>query len=399
MNTLLQLPRVQLQAGGDRRMCRGYPWAFSNEIRMDAEAKSLPPGELATLHRVDGKPLGVGTFNPHALIAFRLLDRDHRTPVDTAFFIARLGHALRLRERLFDRPFYRLVHAEADGLPGLVVDRFGEHVVVQVNTAGMERLTSHILEALDTTVDPAAVVLRNDSRARLLEGLAGEVHVVKGAVARAVEVHEDGLVFAADLIAGQKTGWFYDQRANRRFAATLATGGSALDVFCHSGGFAIAAAAAGADHVLAVDSSEPALRLARCAATANGIADRCAFERAEAFATLERLGASSAARYRLVVADPPAFVKARKELNSGLKGYRKLARLAASLVEPEGFLLLASCSHHVTAAVFADEVAAGLGRAGRTGRILRSAGADVDHPVHPHLPESAYLKSVLLQLD
>lgn len=393
-----RLPRIHLQPGGDRRIARGYPWAYSNEVRMDGDAKALPAGQLVTLHRVDGKPLGVGTFNPHALIAVRLVDRDAGATVDRESIAARLRRALGLRERLFDRPFYRLVHAEADGLPGLVVDRYGPLSVVQVNTAGCERLIPEILAALDDVISPETVVLRNDSRARALEGLPSETRIVTGSVAEPIAVIEDGLQFLVDPVAGQKTGWFYDQHANRRFVARLATSGTVLDVYCHSGGFAIGAAAAGAADVLAVDSSEPALALAGASAQANGVAGTCTFQRAEAFATLESLG-TDGRRFRLVVADPPAFVKSRKDLSSGLRGYRKMSRLAAALVEPEGFLFVASCSHNVTAPMFAEEVASGLQRAGRTGRILRAAGAGPDHPVHPMLPESAYLKTLTLQLD
>ena len=394
-----QCPRVFLKPGGERRIARGHPWAYSNEIAMDAALKALPPGTLTTLHRVDGKPLGVGLFNPHPLIAFRLLDRDTSAVIDADFLAARLGRALHLRERLFDRPFYRLVHAEADGLPGVVVDRFGDGVAVQVNTAGMDRLWPELLAALDQVVAPACVVLRNDAPARALEGLDRDVRVVRGAVPDdGFTVRDGALTFPADPLAGQKTGWFYDQAANRVFVAPLASGGSALDVFCHTGAFAVAAAAAGAVAVTGIDSSEPALALARWAAAMNGVDERCTFVRGDAFAELERR-ADAGERHRLVIADPPAFAKSKKERGGALRGYRKLARLAAALVEPEGFLFVASCSHAVEAEAFADEVAAGLSRAGRSGRILRAAGAGPDHPVHPQLPESAYLKTLTLQVD
>lgn len=392
------LPRVYLQAGHDRRVAHGLPWAYSNEIRMDADAKALPPGSLVTLHRVDGKALGVGMFNPHALVAVRLLDRNPNTVIDPAFLANRLRQALRLRGRLFAEPFYRLVHAEADDLPGLIIDRFATHLVAQINTAGMERLTPHLLAAIDDVLAPETLVLRNDSRMRELEGLPREVTVAKGDAGEPVEVRENGLLFYADLVAGQKTGWFYDQSPNRAFVAPLAAGGSLLDVYCHSGGFAVGAAAAGAGHVLGIDTSLPALEPARRAATANGVAAVCTFRQGEAFAGLESLAASGE-QFDVVVADPPAFVKTRRELNSGLKGYRKLARLAAAVVKPGGFLFIASCSHTVEAALFNREVVAGLDRAGRGARIVRTAGAGPDHPIHPHLPETAYLKTLVVQID
>jgi 23S rRNA (cytosine1962-C5)-methyltransferase len=391
-------PRVFLTAGGDRRIAAGHPWAYSNEIRMDAAAKALPAGTIATLHRVDGKSLGVGSFNPHTLIAFRLFDRDADIEIDEHFLARRLNRALRLRQQLFDRPYYRLIHAEGDGIPGLVVDRYGPVFVLQVNTAGIEGLTPALVRALARAASPEAIVLRNDAPARAVEGLPAAVTVVSGEIGGAVPVEEGGLGFFADVIHGQKTGWYFDQRLNRAAVAPLAAAATMLDAYSHTGGFAVAAAAAGATRVVAVDSSEPALALARQAAAGNGIADRLTCVRGDVFAELERLAADGE-RFRVVVADPPAFVKSKKELASGLRGYRKLARLAARLVEPEGFLFIASCSHNVDAAAFTGEVAQGLARAGRIGRILRQTGAGPDHPVHPHLPETAYLKSLLIALD
>jgi 23S rRNA (cytosine1962-C5)-methyltransferase len=392
-------PRVFINPGQDRRLARGHPWVYANEIRMDTAAKALPPGTVVQVRRVDGKPLGVGTFNPHALIAFRLFARDPGAAVDAGFFADRLRTALRWRDRLFGAPFYRLLHAEADGVPGLVADRFGDTVVVQAGTAGMEALLPAFLAALDDILAPATVILRNDGAGRTLEGLDSYARIAKGALNGPVEVQEGGLAFLADPLTGQKTGWFFDQRDNRAFVGLLCRNAArVLDVYCYAGGFAVTAAAAGARAVIGIDRSEPALALARQAAERNGVAARCAFRPAEAFATLERLAADGE-RFDVVIADPPAFAKTKKEVPSGLKGYRKLARLAAAVVAPEGFLFIASCSHNVEAAAFADEVVRGLAAAGRTGRILRAAGAAPDHPVHPHLPETGYLKTLTLQLD
>ena len=246
-------PRVFLQSGRDRRIEQGHPWAYSNEIRLDEKTKAIPPGALATLHRVDGKPLGVGSYNPHTLIAFRLFSRDAHALIDEEFFACRIGRALALRERLYPEPFYRLLHAEADGFPGLVCDRFEDVFVLQVNTAGMEALTPALLAAFEQLFSPRAIVLRNDSPARSLEGLPSEVKVASGAISEPVEVRENGLKYLADVIAGQKTGWFYDQRDSRAFVASLAAGGSLLDIYCHTGAFSIAGAAAGARSVLGVE--------------------------------------------------------------------------------------------------------------------------------------------------
>lgn len=398
MDTPSPLPRIFLQAGGDRRVALGHPWAYSNEIRMDAATKALPAGTLATLHRTDGKPLGVGTFTPHALIAFRVLSRDAHTSIDRAFLARRLERALALRNRCFDAPFYRLVHAESDELPGIVIDRFGDAVVVQINTAGAEALRDDLLGAVDDVLAPATVVLRNDSRGREGEGLASVVEVVRGSADSPVMVEEGGRRFLADLVGGQKTGWYFDQRDNRLFTAPFAAGAAMLDVFCHTGGFAVAAATGGASRVVGIDSSQAALDLAGRAAHANAVDALCTFRKADAFDALEGL-ASGRERFGLVVCDPPAFVKSRKDLATGLKGYRKLARLAATVVAPGGFLFIASCSHNVDGPALVGEIARGLAAAGRSGSILRQAGAGPDHPVHPHLPETGYLKAVLLALD
>jgi len=391
-------PSVTLLGGGHRRAEGGHPWIYSNEVRMDAAAKALAPGGLVTLRRADDSPLGVAMFNPHTLLAARLLDRDTTRPIGRRFLARRIGRALKLRERLFDMPFYRLVHAEADGLPGLVVDRFGQVLVVQSNAAGMARLEPVVLDSLGELLNPEAIVLRNDSPARELEGLASEARVASGRLDGPVEVHEDGAVFRADLLAGQKTGWFFDQRDNRRFIATLARGARVLDLYCFTGGFAVQAARSGAAAVLGIDRSEAALALATATGDVNGVGQTCSFRRGEAFAEAASLAARGE-RFDVVIADPPAFAKSRKDMPAALRGYRKLARFAASVTAGGGILFVASCSFHVGAGEFAEAVRRGLADAGRAGRILRIAGADADHPIHPALPESAYLKTLTMALD
>ncbi|MBM3571810.1 MAG: class I SAM-dependent rRNA methyltransferase [Alphaproteobacteria bacterium] len=393
-------PTIRLLPGRDARAGAGHPWVYSNEIVMDAAAKALPRGGLVNLVRSDGKPFGTGFFNAHCLIALRRLTPEPNAEIDADFIARRLSAARAWRDRLFDRPFYRLIHAEADGLPGFVIDRFGDVVVCQSNTAGSDSLAPQILGALDQVFGPRAVVWRDDSPMRGLEGIAiGEAGtVLKGALDGPVELEENGARFLADLRAGQKTGWFFDQRDNRAFTAALAHGARVLDAYCHTGGFAVQAALAGAADVVAIDRSKPALELARLAAERNGVAARCRFIVGEVFADLERR-AQAGERYDVVIADPPAFARTKRDLPIGLKGYRKMAALAAALVAPGGFLALFSCSHHVEPAAFAEEVTRGMARAERTGRILRQTGAAPDHPVHPLLPESAYLKALVLQLD
>ena len=342
--------------------------------------------------------MAVAQFNPHSLIAARVLSRNQNATIDTAFLERRLTRALRLRERLYDEPFYRLVHAEADGLPGLVIDRLGGSLVIQANSAGMDRLKPDLLDAIDRVLDAGLVIFRNDSPAREREGLELGIEVARGKADGPIELRENGLTFLADPLDGQKTGWYFDQRENRAFAARLAKGQRVLDLYSYGGGFGITALAAGAEDALAIDRSQGALDLASAAAARNGFADRLSTVREEGFAALERL-AGEKRRFGLVVADPPSFVKSKRDLNAGLKGYRKLARAAAALVAEEGFLVIASCSHNVPMDKFRDEVRKGLGDAGRGGRLLRQAGASADHPSHPVLSESAYLKCLIYTLD
>jgi len=386
---------IRLKPREGRRARAGAPWIFSNEVQMDAATKALAPGTVVNVLFDDGQPVGTGYFNPKSLIAVRLLDRALDTVTGTGFFVRHIERALKLREALYPRPFYRLVHAEGDGLPGLTLDRFGDTVVAQVTTAGMEALTGTLLKALDKTIAPASVILRNDAPARTLEGLDEYVRAAKGEMGR-VAVEENGVRYFADLGLGQKTGWYYDQRDNHAFMASLAKGKSVLDAYSYTGGFGIAAAKAGAKDVVCVDSSAPALVLAEESAAANGVAVKAV--KADVFEELERLTAAKET-FDIVIADPPPFVRSRKDLEPGAKAYRKLARLAAGVTAKGGYLLLASCSHNMPVERFASECAAGIARAGRPAALIRQAGAGPDHPVHPMLPETAYLKALVYALD
>ena len=387
-------PLIRLKAGHGRRLKSGHPWAFSNEIEMRPEYRSMPPGAPVRLEGDDGWRFGTFAFNPHSLIAARLLDHDPNAAVDAAWVRQRIASAAELRARVTDSPFHRLVHAEADRLPGLVIDRYDEMFVVQANTAGMDRLTAEIVEALQSLFNPRAIAARNDSAVRAYEGLPERVELLHGHDATA-EVVEGGVRFPVDPLSGQKTGFFFDQRPNRDRVAALANGARVLDVFCHVGAFGLRCAAAGASHVTLVDSSAPALERAEFAADRNGLRDRISTRRGDAFDVMAELAAE---RFDLVVCDPPAFVKSKKDQAAGLRAYTRMTRLAAALVAPGGFLFVASCSHNAPPDLFAAAVADGLHRARREGRIIATGGAGPDHPVHPHLPESAYLKSQLLQL-
>lgn len=388
---------LRLKPGGDRRLLTGHPWIYSNEIDMTAETKALSPGSLVTVLRTDGKALGTALFNPKPLISARILSRDPQAKIDSGFLRQRLQRALDLRQRLIAVPHYRLAHAEADGLPGAVIDRYGDTIVIQAAGAGMERLAEPLAEALDSLISPKAILMRGDGPAREMEGLPAYSRMLKGEIDGPVPVVEYQAQFLADPREGQKTGWFFDQRDNRALVARFAKDRRVLDLYSYMGGFAIQSALAGASSVLAVDRSELALRTAAAAAAQNKVDTRFASEKAEVFEYLE--ATADKGSYDIVVADPPAFVKSKKDLNQGARGYRKLARLAAARVAPGGILFIASCSHNMPVDEFGAQVARGLNDTGRQGRVLFQSFAAPDHPVHPALPESAYLKALTLQLD
>ena len=389
-------PLLRLNPRQDRRLRAGHPWAYSNEIAMQPDHRRWTPGAPVRIESAEGWRYGTFMFNPHSLIAARLLDRDPAAEIDAAWIAARLGAAAALRAKVAPPAHHRLVHAEADGLPGLVGDRFGDVAVVQANTAGMDRLLPEITRALLDLLPLRALVARNDTAARRHEGLADEVRLLHGTDA-ACEAEEGGVAFPVDPLSGQKTGFFHDQRPNRDRVAALSAGARVLDVFCHTGAFGLRAAAAGAAHATFVDASQPALDGVRRAAERNGLAGRISLRRGDAFDALAELG-QAGERFDVVVCDPPAFAKTRKDQEAGLRAYHRMTKLAAPLVAPGGFLFVASCSHHAPLEMFAEAVASGLHRARRDGRLLATTGAGPDHPVHPHLPESAYLKAQLFQL-
>ncbi|MCL5777340.1 class I SAM-dependent rRNA methyltransferase [Limibaculum sp. FT325] len=390
-------PTVKLRPGKGRRLAEGAPWAFADEIAMDRRTKGLAPGTLVRL--VEGETaLGLAAFNPESKIAARLIDCDTEVEVGRDWFAARLGHALALRARLFDAPFYRLVHAEGDGLPGLVIDRFGEAAVIQPNAAWLEPLLPDLEAALMAVTGCTMVVVNATARVRRLEGLDERLEVTHGSLDGPIPVTMNGATYLADLTGGQKTGLFYDQRPNHAFAAGLARGGRVLDVFTHVGGFALAALAAGAESALGIDSSAPALELAEGGARLTGVAERFATRRADAFAAMEAL-AGEGSRFDLVVCDPPAFAPSKDALPQGLRAYERLARLGAGLVAPGGWLVLCSCSHAADPESFHRANAKGIGRAGRTAQLVNSGRAGPDHPSHVALPETSYLKAMVYRLD
>lgn len=396
---LPSLPTVRLKPKAEARAIRhGFPWVYADELVTDRRTQNLAPGTLAVLEDGERRPLGLVTVNMKSKIIARVLDRDPEAVIDEAWFVARLTRALALRAQLYDAPFYRLVHAEADGLPGVVIDRYGDTAVIQPNAAWAEAHIAPLAAALRAVTGVQTVVKNGTGRSRGLEGLEEETVVVSGSVAGPIEVPMNGATYLADVTGGQKTGLFYDQRPNHAFAARLARGGSVLDVFTHVGGFALAALAAGATEAVAVDASAAALALAEGGAKASGLADRFATRQGDAFAVLEELG-TEAARFDMVICDPPAFAPAKPALEAGLRAYERLARLASPLVAPGGYLVLCSCSHAADLSAFRNASARGIGRGGRRGQLLHTGFAGADHPMLPQLAESGYLKSLVFRLD
>ena len=391
-----QLPALRLKRNEDRRLHAGHLWIFSNEV--DTGQTPLPKfkaGELVRVLAHNDRALGLAYVNPQSLIAARMLET-WKIP-DTAWLAARMRTAMALRDRLYPKPYYRLVYGESDGLPGLVVDRYGSSCVAQIGTAGMERLKPQIQEALIQVVKCDALLFKNDSAAREMEGLPSYVEAAKGSFDAPALVVEDELEFQAPLLEGQKTGWFFDQAANRRaLSKYVAAGARVLDVFSYVGAWGIRAAHDGAREVTCVDSSAAALDLAAANALRNRV--KLATRKGDAFDVLEEF-AKQGARFDVVIVDPPAFAKRKKDLPKALAAYKRLNQLAIQVLAPEGILVSCSCSSHVSAEELQDAIAKAARGADKHLQILEMGGQAPDHPVHPAIPETRYLKAYFCRIN
>ncbi|WP_165175790.1 class I SAM-dependent rRNA methyltransferase [Desulfovibrio sp. ZJ369] len=389
--------KLWLKKNEDRRLRAGHLWVFSNEVDVQkSPLTDFAPGEEVTLCDARGATLGSACLNPASLICARLHSRQGEQPLDAALLRQRLGAALALRERLYSGPWYRLCHGEGDFLPGLVIDRYGDHLTIQISTAGMEARREIIEACLDEILAPATLFWDNDLAARGLEGLAREPQS-RGTLPPRLLVPENGCRFHAPCATGQKTGWFYDQRGNRREAARYAQGADVLDIFCYAGGFGVTAAAAGAKSVTFLDASPQALALARENAAIN--APDCPAETicGDAFQQLNELY-EEGRRFSLICLDPPAFIKRRKDAAQGLAAYRKINALALRLLTPGGIVASSSCSHHLPAEALRGCVAQAAARRRLHARLLFAGGQGPDHPVHSAMPETAYLKCFIAQV-
>ena len=386
------LPKIKPQ-----RIRFGMPWVYADQIVQDRRTKGIAPGTIAELQDANREPLAFVAVNPKSKIIARVLERDMASVIDRSWLAARLRHALDLRETLFDAPYYRLIHAEADGMPGVIIDRFGDTAVIQPNAAWADVLFDDLVAALCDVTGVKNVVKNAAGRARILEGLDQESAVVTGKVDGLIEVPMNGATYLADLIGGQKTGLFYDQRPNHAFAARLSTGRDVLDVFSHVGGFSLASLFGGAKSALAVDGSADALALAEQGAKASGVDKQFDTRKGDAFDVMAAL-ATEGRTFGHVICDPPAFAPAKQSLEAGLRAYERVARMGASLVEPGGYLTLCSCSHAADLTKFREACLRGIGKAGKSAQILHTGEASPDHPTHPNLAESSYLKAIFLRI-
>ena len=387
-----RVPELRLKRGEERRLAGGHLWVFSNEIDTDATPlAAFAPGDPAQIRSQRGQFLGHAYVNPHALICARILSRDPAQPVGRELIDARLRAALALRQRLHREPCYRLVFGESDGLPGLVLDRYGDVLVGQIATAGMESLKATVAESVRELLSPAGLYWKNDSAARQLEQLPQVAEAAFGEIPAQITAVEGDLRFVAPLMQGQKTGWFYDQTHNRsRLVRYLWPQARVLDVCSYVGAWAVTALKAGAAAASCIDSSQTALDFAQRNAQANGVALET--HRADAFEAMKALH-ERGERFDVVVLDPPAFIKRKKDIPQGQAAYRKLNQLALSLIEREGLLVSCSCSYHLAAEELVTAIQTAARHAGRFVQILEAGGQSPDHPVHPAIPETRYLKA------
>jgi 23S rRNA (cytosine1962-C5)-methyltransferase len=385
--------QIHLRNKEEHRIIAGHPWVFSNEIR---EARGEPAiGDVVEVFSARGLPLGVGLYNPHSLIAVRLLSTSP-VEIDREFLRARIADALALREGLYPgESTYRLVHGEGDFLSGLVIDRFGDQFAVQTFAYGMELRLPLVCEILEEMFHPSAIVARNDSPLRALENLPSYRKVLAGE-AGPVVIEERGVKYGLDLREGQKTGFFLDQRENRAALARYCAGKKVLDGFCNDGGFSLTAARAGASSVLGVDISDEAVARARSNAAINGIAN-VQFETGDMFAMLKTLSEHEE-KFDVIVLDPPSFTRTKKNVQTAKKGYRDLHAAALPLLPRGGTLLTASCSHHILPEVFLELVDEAVRKAGRQLQLLEWRGAAPDHPTLPAVPETQYLKAGIFRI-
>lgn len=387
-----------LKKGEDARLRAGHLWVFSNEVDTERTPLSgFTPGQAIAIVDYRDKPIGIGYVNPNSLICARLVSRGLEHPLDRSLIVHRLNIALSLRERMFDEPYYRIVFGESDGLPGLTIDRFGDVLVGQATTTGMDNIKDDIVAAAVKVLKPRQFWWKNDASIRSLEGLVDSIELAHGEPGGQVIVKENGLTFEVDPEHGQKTGWFYDQRANRDHLAKLVEGKSVLDVFSYLGGWGLRAAQLGAREVVCIDGSQSAVDAIGRNAQINGLADKVSAIHGDAFEELKRMR-EQREKFDVVIVDPPAFVKRKKDFREGRNAYRRINELAMQVLQREGILVTCSCSHHMPRVALLGAVQEGVRHLDRQAQLLVSLQQGPDHPVHPAIPETEYLKGFIFRV-
>lgn len=392
----MSLPVLRLKSREDKRLQGGHLWIYSNEVDIQSSPlKNFAPGALARVQNAAGKAVGLALVSPQSLLCARIISRDSEAVIDKDFFLQRLRRALALRDRHFPSPHYRLVHSEGDFLPGLIIDRYDDRLVLQSNTWGMEQSLPMILDALDALLSPKGVLLKNNGNSRSLEGLPPVLEIARGQIPERLTVQENGCQFHVDAMQGQKTGWFYDHRSNRAWLRDWVRGKRVLDLFSYVGGWGLQSAAFGASAVLCADASTQALELVQENAALNDVQARLETRAGDAFELLKQL-ATERRSFDVIILDPPAFIKARRDISEGAQAYRRLNQLALRLLSPGGLLVSASCSYHLSRDMLLEQVNRAASHEHKSLQLLGEGRQDIDHPIHPAIPEGAYLKALFL---
>jgi len=392
------MQELVLKKNEERRLLAGHLWIYSNEIDPKfSPLKKFTPGEIVEIKTASHRILGSGYINPNTLLCARLLTSNPQEEINLEFFVTRIKQALICRNLCFDKPFYRLIFGESDQLPGLVVDRFDDVLVAQLNTAGIENLKELIVEALIHVIKPTSILLRNNSPVRTTENLTSYVEAAYGEPPEQITLEENGINFIAAIKTGQKTGWFYDQRCNRARLAAYVENRNVLDVFSYSGSFGITAAVNNAQNVTCIDSSEPALEQIKQNAELNNVSDKVTSICADAFLALKDLLARREL-FDVIILDPPAFIKRQKDITAGTEAYLRLQRLALNILQPNGILVTTSCSLHLSRDMLLDILRQAMLKEKRIISIIEQLHQAQDHPIHPAIMETNYLKGFIARV-
>lgn len=394
----MSYPKLKLKKNEDRRILAGHLWIFSNEI----DTKSTPlngfePGETVTVTSQNDRPLANAYINPHSLISARVFSHSPKQALDNKLITARINQALSLRQECFAEPYYRMIYSEGDLLPGVIVDRFNDTLVLQISTLGMEAHQSEIVQALKEVIQPATIILNNNTSARKQEGLETYTKVIEGNAPDTIQVIENNARFHVPAIGGQKTGWFYDHRANRQTMQAWVKDKQVLDVFSYAGGWGIQAALAGAEQVHCIEASESACELIQTNAELNGVNEKLSISTSDAFDALAALKQKSK-KFDVIILDPPAFIKRKKDLKQGTIAYQRLNKLAMQLLPENGILISASCSFHLSREQHLKILRTSAQQTGHQLQIVEQGGLGPDHPIHPAIPETAYLSCFTVRL-